>query len=460
MSIPGRAHRARLAFRGGGHFGTRVALTASTNIALGVLGVTTGSIAARILGPSGRGELAAIQLWAHVLMVVASLGLPEALVYFSARKRGEAGRYIASGTALALTSSVVFCVLGYLLMPFLLSAQTEQVIGAARWYLVAVPIALYASTPQHALRGLGDFLPWNVLRVTPNVGWLLVLVTFWAWGSPRPSLLAAGYVGVLAMLIIPFHLVTARKVKGPFRPSTKDWGPMLRYGLPSAASRVPYVVNFRLDQIALASLFSPAILGLYTVAVSWGTLAQPILTPLGTALLPEIASKKNPEAQARVFAQGARAAVTLSLILSVVIMLITPIGLSLLFGGSFASAVPIALLLVPVGALVGLNLVLAEGLLGLGRPKLVMAADLAGICVTGLSLILLLGPLGMMGAAISSLAGQSAVTTALFGVATHATRGKVLDFLRPDPVLLAKGVRSVLTGHAWPVTEDSQSHGG
>src|SRR5713101_4590346 len=65
-------------------FGSRILLTAGTNGLSAVLGITTGMLAARLLGPQGRGELAAIQTWPSFIATLAMLGLPEALVYYSA----------------------------------------------------------------------------------------------------------------------------------------------------------------------------------------------------------------------------------------------------------------------------------------------------------------------------------------------------------------------------------------
>ena len=52
------------------------------NIALYVLAAATGPLAARLLGPDGRGALAAIQLWPGAIATVAMLGLPDSIAYF------------------------------------------------------------------------------------------------------------------------------------------------------------------------------------------------------------------------------------------------------------------------------------------------------------------------------------------------------------------------------------------
>ena len=82
-------------------FAGRVVMTAGTNLVLASLGLVTGILAARLLGPVGRGELAAIQTWPSVMATIAMLGLPEAVVYFSAKEREQSGRYLGSAMVLA-----------------------------------------------------------------------------------------------------------------------------------------------------------------------------------------------------------------------------------------------------------------------------------------------------------------------------------------------------------------------
>ena len=90
-----------------------VAETALTNLMLGALGIMTGIIAARWLGPNGRGELAAIQMWPSVVASVAMIGLPEALVYFSAKHPSDSRRYLLTAGLLAFVVMPLFATIGY-----------------------------------------------------------------------------------------------------------------------------------------------------------------------------------------------------------------------------------------------------------------------------------------------------------------------------------------------------------
>jgi O-antigen/teichoic acid export membrane protein len=60
-------------------------LTILTNVAISLFGALGGILAARLLGPEGRGELAAAVAWGGMFTVIMSLGMPQALTFFVAR---------------------------------------------------------------------------------------------------------------------------------------------------------------------------------------------------------------------------------------------------------------------------------------------------------------------------------------------------------------------------------------
>jgi O-antigen/teichoic acid export membrane protein len=92
---------------------------------------------------------------------------------------------------------------------------------------------------------------------------------------------------------------------------------------------------------------------------------------------------------------------------------LTPIGIPLLFRGDYRDAIPAALVLVFAAAASSTNTIQQEAVRGLGRPDLVLRSQLCGLAVTVASLALLLGPFGMVGAAVASLLGYLTITVAL-----------------------------------------------
>ena len=63
-----------------------VLLTGGTQIGTQAIGLLTGILVTRWLGPDGRGQLAVIISWPSMLAYLGNLGLPVALTYAAARE--------------------------------------------------------------------------------------------------------------------------------------------------------------------------------------------------------------------------------------------------------------------------------------------------------------------------------------------------------------------------------------
>ena len=402
-------------------FAANTAVTAATNLTLAVLGMMTGIVSARLLGPKGRGELAAIQNTPTFIGSLAMLGLPDALIYYTARDPGCAGRYLSTASLFALAASVPFMVGGYMAMPLFLHAQDVTVIETARWYLLIAPIYAMAGMLTHPLRGSGDFNAWNASRLMVPLLAVCVLAIAWSSEHATPRFVAFGYLLSCAIVFAPWFSLVRRRIPGPYKPDRQEIWPMLRYGLPCAMTGVPQTLNLRLDQMLMAALLPPRDLGIYAVAVAWSQAPTPLLSALGLVTTPMVASAGATAAGSQRFAATLRTTVVLALVLGAVFTLCSPFAIALLFGSSFAAAIPASLVLVPAAAVFGVNFVLQEGLRGLGHPYAVLKAEVGGVAVTAATLAVALRPMGIMGAALASLFGYATVCGILFASTRRLT---------------------------------------
>lgn len=395
-------------------FSSDVLLTMGTNLFMAMLILITGPLSARILGPEGRGELAAIQLWAPFLSIPIMLGLPAAVVYYAARERENAGIYTLSSMVLNCAAALLILPLAYFLLPLLLRAQNPATIVAAQRYLLLfIPIQMLSILPASTLRGMNELFWWNFFRILPNVVWLLTLLLGLFLGHTYATWFAFVYLGFLFLHAIPRLLVLRRRITGPFRPRAAAARPLLKFGLPSLTGSIFSNLNFRLDQMLMAALIAPELLGLYAVAVAWSNAVGPVVQAIGQVLYPRVAAQTTARRQAETMVQGAHLGVIVAVGVTIPVMLLTPLAIPLLFGPAFVASVPVSLVLVAAGLFNAIKIVLQEGALGLGSPKAVLAGEAVGLLFTALALALLLRPLGIMGAAIASLLGYLATTGVL-----------------------------------------------
>jgi O-antigen/teichoic acid export membrane protein len=424
-----------------------VGLTAGTNLALAALNAASGILLARALGPEGRGEVAAIQLWGFFFATVALLGVPDAVVYLVARRRDRAGVYVTSAAVLNLLASVPIVVLGWFVMPVVLAAQSDETVRLARLFLVFVPLYAVTNQPGQGLRGLSSFTRWNLLRLVPAALWVLVVLAAMLGDQRTVAFVTAGFLLGTAVTFVVACVVAAPQILPPYRVDRQTWRPMLRFGLPLLLASVPQWLNLRLDQMLLAAFVPSRELGLYAVAVAWAGLVAPLVNALGIVLFPRLAGEDDIAARHAVLFRGVRAALVITTVLVVLLLALTPVAIRLAFGPVFVEAVPVAAVLVVATAFLSMNFVLEEGFRGLGRPSEVLRAELAGLAVTAVVLVALLGPLGILGAAVASLVGYAA-TTAVLGhrLGTLVGPGSFASSVpRGDDV---RGVMTALVGFA------------
>ena len=403
-------------------FAGQVSLTMVTNVIIAALGIATGLLSARLLGPTGRGELAAIQTWSILIASLALLGLGEAVVYFSSRHSDQAGRYLVSAVALILMGSSGFVILGWGLMPWLLRAQSAEVIDAARVFLVVMLLTYtLIGMPHQVLRAVGAWRAWNLFRILPLVGWLTALLgvlVFSTWATPVA--LSRLHLGAHVVLIFPMAFLTWRYIPRPFEVQAGLFRPFLDYGLPSMLTVLPQVMNLRLDQLLMATLLEPRLLGLYVVAVAWSGAAGPILHAVGPILFPRLSAVADATQQGQFLWRVIRLMAIVTVAVTALLLLLTPFMVPLLFGSPYRDAVPAALVLVAANAFSSLNLTVEDGLRGMGYPRRVLAAEMIGLGVTVLLLWLLLPLFGILGAALASLVAYATITLclayAVFGI--------------------------------------------
>jgi O-antigen/teichoic acid export membrane protein len=405
--------------------------TVGTNVALAVLGATTGVISARILGPKGEGELAAIQTWPLLLGTLSMLGLDSAVVYFIARESGKGRQLTTTASVIGLLSSVVVGGTAWFAMPYLLSAQRAQIVSTARIFLLIGVIFALVGIPHGSLRGGHTFAAWNLFRIAPGLAWLFILLAFWAFGHPNAIPMSECFLVGTLVCGLPFLIVVGRRLKGTFRPDFRLAPDMLRFGLPSAVASLPQTINLRFDQVLIIAFLPARSLGLYSVAVAWSGGVAPVLSAVGSVLFPHVSAEADAERRGYLLARALQGGTLVAIATSLPFMLLAPVGLPVIFGPRFAPSIPSALLLVPAGAILAWSGVAEEGLRGLGRPTIVLVAEIVAAGVTLASLPLLLHTYGIFGAAIASLLGYSTVAVVAVIAISRSTHHSVFFFVVP-----------------------------
>jgi O-antigen/teichoic acid export membrane protein len=408
------------------------ASTAAANGALAVVGLLTGMLAARLLGAEGRGQLAAAQAWPLLLATLGSFGVTEAIAYFVARSPLRARAALATGLVVTVPFVVIACLAGMWLLPRLLRGQAIDVQQVAMMSLALVPLLTFSAAPAQALRGVGRYQAWNLLRLIAPLAWLATLVAVRGTADATVPTLAMAFIGTTAMAGLVTHLCAWRMLAGPAVPERSLVRPMLAYSAPTMAAAVPHWLNLRLDQLIVIALLDARAVGLYVVAVAWSGAAHPLAEVVAHNAVPMLAGTKNISQRSRlVYRTGAAAAIGTSVLL----LIATPTLLPLIFGAEFRDAIPVALVMVLAGAVEATNAVGAECLRGVGRPRAILLAECIGLAVTAAALPVLVPLGGIIGAAFASLLSYSAILVAQLRLMRAVREDVPLEFAGIPPKL-------------------------
>jgi O-antigen/teichoic acid export membrane protein len=412
-------------------FGNILFFSTITNFLLGGLFASSGILAARILGAEGRGELAAIQTFSSFLGGLALLGTSEAIVYFCSREPGKSGQWFMTSVVITSMTWIPLIIAGSLLMPWLLNAQEKNIIEAAQFYLWNIPFYALVALSHQVLRGKNDLVFWNFIRLLPSLTLLITFLLIIIRELSDPVIVSKLYLFLIVFFCFPIsYAIIWFRVPKPFIPSLSMSKPLVMYGIPTLLSRFPEQINLRLDQMVMASLLAPKLLGLYVAAVTWSVIIKMPLQALGAILQPRIGKTQQVD-QSSIVSKGLRLGLFLSVLTTIPVIIVTPAVFPMVFGQDFKVALPAAIILCIAAGVEAFNQVLRSSAFGLGKPRIVLTSELTGLFTTMVLLYVLLTPFQIIGAAIASLVSYFIISIVLVRFISQQTGIGIFCMLLP-----------------------------
>lgn len=393
----------------GTSFSGQILFTFGSTIFIFGLGMITSLLTARLLGPVGRGELAAVQLWGPFFGGLAVAGVPEAVVYFVGKNSGESRNYIITGIALSIITGVPVSLVAYLLMPSLLFAYPVEVITLARLYVVVLAILFAVNMVSTSiLRGLKLFGTWNLIRPLGTFGWLLAIIAVYLVAPVNSETLSVGFLLANACASLFALVIALRRTGGPYSIRTDLWPQLLRFGLPTVLSLLPtYLIYYgRLSQMVVAAMLSPEALGFTVVAINWSSIVSLVPQSIGPIIFPRISALSQGQLLDKEISRATRLTVLMSSIASLTFIIVSPAVIPLVYGTVFEPAVVPAVIMLITAIPAALRKVTGDALRGLNRPQTALIGEAVSLGSTLLLLLLFITPMGITGAALALLISE------------------------------------------------------
>lgn len=388
-----------------------------------VFGTIASVVTARWLGPAGKGTLAALTFVTALVIQCSTLGLGDAAVVRVGQAKATAQQAFSASLPVVTAASLLgaVAVLVYALAqlpvgdagiwPAVFVACLTVVIGSLSQLLVFM---VYARQRVIAVSVITI-----AVSATATLGVVLfcVVIDLDVFGGALAGLAAAvlGFVVAMTMLTRDGLRLRPAVVPGYLRPA-------LSFGVRAQLANVLAYSSARVDLLFVYALASHHEAGIYSVALTLGTITGFVAIALSFASFPSMAAMPDPEAL-ELTATMARVATLLGTALAVLLAAASSTLIAVLLGGEYSDALVPTIVLLFANVLWGVQWLLSRALAARGDPNLLVrcfTANLVAMAAADLVLIPLAGAVGAaFGALFAALVGLAICLRAYHGRGVH-----------------------------------------
>jgi len=373
-----------------------------SQVALGQVGASmlaliSAPIVARILGPEGRGETAAILAAFYVWPILAAFGMQLEVRRAGVSPGGESSLRRARDVMLLLP--LPSAGVGILLVTTLFAGLDDATRITTVIGLSLAPLMVSWMCDQSLLVAHRRYRMVGLVQIMQPTVYLILVLAGWAVGLVSvPYVLTANLLGTAATTVFALSC-TRVSLRGHRAPVRGFLANSARY----SGSSIAEAAANRLDQLIALPIVGAYQTGLYAVAATIGGIALPMGHALAADSFNKVA-RAAPEDRAAVRVDHIRTAVAGGILCGIALAAVTPIVVPLLFGAEFAASVPVALVTI-LGGVASVPAFVAGLILAAEGRGVAMTINQVIRLVVAVVLLLLLGPLwGAMGVAAASAA--------------------------------------------------------
>jgi O-antigen/teichoic acid export membrane protein len=413
------------------------------SLAMGV-NIGTGLLTAAVLGPSGRGEQAALIVAPTFLAGLASLGLHGSLIYNLKADPEREGELLGAGMILTLLMGCIAAAIGWVLEPHWMSHYSSHAILIGRLLLLMTPVIVTSWSMSGAAESRGWFGLVNQTYYLQTLGTLVALALL-AWAHLlTPTTSAFAYLGPILPSACYIWWTVIARMHPVFRIRRVLAKRLLHYGLRLSGVDMLGTLSQYVDQLVIVAYLAPSTVGTYAVALSSARMLSIVQTGISAVLFPSIAAR-SPAKVLETVSTTFRIASTLIASLAACLAVVGPYLLMLGYGARFSGSIlPFRILLLAM-VIENSARILYQAYSGSGRPGVVTLFECCGVTVS-ITVMLLLAPhLGAVGAACGVL--SAACLRLLAGVIGLRV---VLGLRRVELLITRRDLRMIMAAIARP----------
>lgn len=403
-------------------------------------------LTARMLGATGRGEIAFLTTVANLVAFLASLSAYEAMINISGSRPVERRALAGTSVILAIVLGTVGAAAAWIALWAIPAPGTRFTNVDVMIAISAIPVSICQTYFLYLTRASYDLATASLGWISAPLATLALNGTFAVVGGLTTRVAIANWViglSVSAGLLV----VHVGRTSGFAMPTTSLVRQILGFGLRSHVGGVMVTGSYRLDHWILGAVAGARELGTYSVAVAWFDAIAHLSRAVSVTFRPDLLRASKDEAgrqSARIF----RACAVVVLVLVGATVLAAPILCVTIFGSEFSDSVlDLRILAVSAFGVMALN-IFGTALVAQQRPLLESAAHGAGFAIAIVLFVVMIPPFGSTGAAIGSAISYlacGAVAMYLVRRTLNLKYGELLprasDFAYPVQLLRRQGAR-------------------
>ena len=401
---------------GGGRFLTRIAT------------FLTGVLIARLLGPEGRGLVAALQVPSLLAINLAEAGVRQSTAYHVGRGSFPVARTTATVLAMLPVTSIlaVLLALGY----FRLAD-----VAAGDWTLQLLAVAVIPSGVGVAYVG-GVLLGLGKISLFSRSSWMPAAIVLaataaiaWGLGWGPYGVLAAAVIGNVAGFAYAL-VILSRQVPLGFRIDRAVLRGIRSHGIMYAVASLALVLNYKIMVLILSWSAPLEQVGYYSQAASIAELLWEVPQIVSSLLFARSVNARQADEMSAKVVVFARMAGLFVAALAVVVAAIAPYLFPLVYGANFAPSSKVCIFLLPGVIAVVIWRILQADLHGRGKAWTTSAIIIPTIFLNATLGYFLISIYGAIGAAIASSITFVGATTVYICMYSQITGVDVRDIVR------------------------------
>jgi O-antigen/teichoic acid export membrane protein len=385
------------------------------------MGALGGLLAARLLGPAGRGELAVFVLFATVLSMAAAAGVQFWIAREVARTRGVlSSRWVAQVhvAVIAVAGAVVALVGVAAVVLEDWSSPATALAGVAFGTTAAIGLTVLALPNGMRKMGVVALATVVAAAVYASVTAILLVVDI---ASPALILLGGAFGNLCAIALALGWARHAPAGSGPANHGMTAYRRAVRFGLPAGVGELVLLTMLRVDVLIVALFLPLRAVGLYAVATALTELLWVVPDGVAQVVLPTTA--RDPD----------RSRTVLLLLLTIgltagggaLLIVVAPELLEIGFGERFVAADAAVPWLVAAAIAGGIWKIVGAEVVARGRTLPRLTSAVVGLVVMVAADVVAVPTLGIEGAALGSALGYGAAAGVVFVAWTQLRRPAV-----------------------------------